>query len=472
MLFRGFLILALAIGAAAQVCRLSVAGLNRDRRVEGDLSAECPNNPLHTAPFGNWGVTSNFGAKRDSHQFDGWCHDTRICDNNGECRNVCRDGWYEWNSCTTDARYKAPNCSLYNAKECTAQATTQGIGVHGTQTVEIPVRCPIDTDNDGVADAGGCADVRSYTHTRNFMSMYELDPFTGDDLIQTLYFPPTPVTPRCTPSGCLAAGSEWVQANAAESPTSPQRVFAEMAMVVNSGAFADPGGACRILVTVGRSVSAASYGAAIAPASLVTTFGSNLASATAAAAGEPPMVLGGVQIAIVDSQGVRRRAGLIYVSPRQINWVAPAGLAAGEAALTVESESGGLRAIGTLRVQPVAPALFTADGSGSGRPAALATRIGADGSRTVSLAADPIDAAGAQDVFLELFGTGIRGAADRVEVRVGGVRAEVLYAGPQAEFAGLDQVNTRLPKPLPSGDITLELTADGIKANAVTLTLR
>jgi len=473
MQVRGLAVLfLLAIPALAQTCRLSVAGLNRDRRVEGDVSAECPNNPLHTAPFGNWGVTSNFGVKRDSHQFDGWCHDTRVCDNNGACRNVCRDGWYEWNSCTTDARYRAPNCTLYNARDCTAQASTQGINVHGTQTVEIPVRCPIDTDNDGAADAGGCADVRSYTHSRNFMSLYELDPLTGDDLVQTLYFPPTPVSLRCTPAGCPAAGSEWRPADGVESPASPQRVFAEMAMVVNSGVFVDPNGACRVLVTVARSASAASYAPAIAPGSLAALFGSNLAPEIVASDGSPPMILGGVQVVLTDSLAVRRRASLLYVSPRQINWVAPAGLAPGEAAITVESESGALRAIATARVEPVAPGLFTADGSGAGRPAALATLVHADGSRTVVPAAEPVAVSGAQDAVLELFGTGFRGAADKIEVRIGGVRAAVLYAGEQGSFPGLDQVNVRLPRPYPNGQVALELTADGVRANPVTLDLR
>ena len=80
-----FAILLMAIPSFAQVCRLSVAGLNRDRKVSGEIATECPA-PVHSAPFGNWGVTSNYGQKRDSHQFQGWCHDSRICDNNGDCK--------------------------------------------------------------------------------------------------------------------------------------------------------------------------------------------------------------------------------------------------------------------------------------------------------------------------------------------------------------------------------------------------
>ena len=104
-----------SIGFAAllhgQVCRLSVAGLNQSRRVMGPVHAECPDEVVHTAPFGNWGVTSNYGQKGDSHQFDGWCHDTRTCSNSGSCQISCTNGWYEWNSCTDDALFRPPNCS-------------------------------------------------------------------------------------------------------------------------------------------------------------------------------------------------------------------------------------------------------------------------------------------------------------------------------------------------------------------------
>ena len=119
--------------AAAQVCRISVAGVNQARRVKGDVHVECPEDIVHSPPFGNWGVTSNFGQKGDSHQFDGWCHDTRVCDNAGTCQTDCTAGWYEWNSCTDHPLYRAPNCSLFNANSCTEQVSTTGTNVHGTK---------------------------------------------------------------------------------------------------------------------------------------------------------------------------------------------------------------------------------------------------------------------------------------------------------------------------------------------------
>src|SRR5215203_1389208 len=99
----------MATQISAQVCRISTSGLNRNRQVIGPVHTECPPS-LHSFPFGNWGGTSNFGQKQDGTQFQGWCHDTRICDNQGNCRTECRDGWYEWNSCTDIDAYRPPNC--------------------------------------------------------------------------------------------------------------------------------------------------------------------------------------------------------------------------------------------------------------------------------------------------------------------------------------------------------------------------
>ena len=234
-----------ALQVQAQVCRVSLAGLNRNRRVMGPIHAECPPS-IHSTPFGNWGVTSNFGQEGNSHQFDGWCHDTRVCDNNGACRSVCTDGWYEWNSCTDHALYRPPNCTLFNAAECTEQATVTGINVHGTKYVDVPVSCPTDTNGDGIPDQGGCADVKQYASGTNFMSLYELDPICCDELVQTVYFPPVTAPLTCDAFGCGANGSEWVSPSAWDSPATPAKVFAQMAMLVNWGGFVDRNSACRL----------------------------------------------------------------------------------------------------------------------------------------------------------------------------------------------------------------------------------
>lgn len=465
-----------------QVCRLSIAGLNRARRVSGPIAAECPG-PLivHTAPFGNWGAVSNFGPKLNGHQFQGWCHDTRICDNQGNCRTNCTDGWYEWNSCTDQPRYRAPNCTLYNAENCTAQVSPEP-NVLGTLTVDIPVRCPFDTDGDGLPDQGGCRDVASYEHGTNFISLYELDPGGRDELIQTLYFPPAPVALECGLLGCPAAGSEWVSPSSYDSPVTPAKVYAEMAMVVNSGSFVDSASACRASWPAVTSVSAASFRPVVAPDSIVSAFGAGLAAGASAAGGPPlPTEIGGTTLYVRDSRNVLRAAGLLFVSPGQVNYLMPAGTAEGRAAVVVRSGAGML-ALGTVEVEPAAPGIFTAGGSGAGVAAAAALRVRADGSQAPVevyrcsagiCAPEPIDLGAESDrVFVSFYGTGIRGGTQR-SITIGGAACQITYAGPQDRSTGLDQVNVLLPRSLAGrGTVEVSLMVDGKAANPVTIAVR
>jgi uncharacterized protein (TIGR03437 family) len=472
--------------AEPQVCRLSVAGLNRARRVTGPVSTECPG-PLvvHSAPFGNWGAASNFGPKLNGHQFQGWCHDTRTCDNEGNCGASCTDGWYEWNSCTDHPRYRAPNCTLYNADECTSQISTTGVNVLGTRTVDIPVRCPFDSDQDGLPDQGGCRDVPVYSHGTNFMSLYELDPAGPDQLVQTLYFPPTPVTTNCSLLGCTATISDWAPPSFYDSPSSPAKVYAEMATIVNSGAFLDAGNVCQASWPAISTVSAASLtGGAVAPESIVSSFGIGLAPATAAAEQTPlPTTLAGTSVRIRDSRGVERLAPLFFVSPGQVNYLLPAETAPGTATVVVHSGAG-ILATGSTLVEAVAPGVFSANASGAGVAAAVAVRVKADGSQTPvavfrcgaepgSCVPEPIDLGPpAERVYLSLYGTGIR-AGWFQSVTIGGVESEITYAGPQGYFVGLDQVNVLLPRSLAGrGTVSVALKVIGKPANPVTIALR
>jgi uncharacterized protein (TIGR03437 family) len=79
----------------------------------------------------------------------------------------------------------------------------------------------------------------------------------------------------------------------------------------------------------------------------------------------------------------------------------------------------------------------------------------------------------ANEVYLVLFGTGLRFRSTLAAVRVsiGGVDAPVEYAGPQHEFSGLDQVNVRVPRSLAGrGAVALQLTVDGMSSNETYVT--
>ena len=230
------------------------------------------------------------------------------------------------------------------------------------------------------------------------------------------------------------------------------------------------------------SVSAASYGTTLAAESISTVFGDQLATATQIAASIPlPTSLAGSSVTVRDSKGAIRLAPLFFVSPNQINYQMPSGVAPGAVSVAVISSSN-VVSFGTTKVATVAPGLFTANSSGNGLAAAVVFRIKANGAQsyepvtrfdaaTAQMIAVPIDLGAADDqVFLLLYGTGVRGrsALAAVNVSLGGIQSEVSYAGPLEDFVGLDQVNVRIPRNLAGrGNISITLTVDGSGANTV-----
>jgi len=234
-------------------------------------------------------------------------------------------------------------------------------------------------------------------------------------------------------------------------------------------------------------VSAASAQAGVAPDSLATIYGEQLASLTAVAGNPPwPTSLGDMPgVFVVDSAAQRHDASLIFVSPSQINLWIPAGTAPGPP--TVEFPVTGLPpGVGTaalrivsVNLQKVAPGIFTADGSGSGVAAATAIRVNAQGSQFPvpvfgcnqqdACVAIPIDTGIDAPVYLSLYGTGIRGASSlaNVTVTIGTERIQPIYAGPQPSIPGLDQVNVPLSINLRgAGLVDVTVTVDGITSNA------
>ena len=229
--------------------------------------------------------------------------------------------------------------------------------------------------------------------------------------------------------------------------------------------------------------SAASYStAAVAPESIVATFGLNLAAGVNQASQLPlPMNLGGVTINVRDAGGVERTAPLFFVSPAQLNFQVPSGLATGSA-LVESFIDGQIASRGMIQINPISPAIFTADSSGSGYPAATLLRYrGSDlvgvepvfdydpvGKRFIGHPIDPGPAGEA--IFLVIYGTGFRnhGGLGSVGVRIGGIDAQVVYAGAQGDYVGLDQLNVRIPRELAGrGEVDLVLNVGGLSANPV-----
>lgn len=231
-------------------------------------------------------------------------------------------------------------------------------------------------------------------------------------------------------------------------------------------------------------VNAASGATTLAPNSIASAFGKQIGAPTQSALVLPlPTILSGVSLQVTDSVGTSAMESLFYVAPNQINFVLSA-LATGMATVRILNGDS-TPPTTTVEVAAVAPGLFTVNGAGTGVPAAIAIRrsiatqtdeavpvFQCDANSCVSV---PIDMGSDAQVFLELFGTGIRGRSSlaNVTATIGGVNVQVLFAGAQGQFPGLDQVNVTLPSNTDlHGEKDLVLTVDGQAANTVRINLR
>jgi uncharacterized protein (TIGR03437 family) len=226
------------------------------------------------------------------------------------------------------------------------------------------------------------------------------------------------------------------------------------------------------------SVAAADGHPTLAPQTIGAAYGSGFAPAvTVAGAGALPTTLAGVRLTITDSTGAQQPAPLYFVSPNQINFLTP-GLASGAGRVDITAASGALFT-GPITIQPVSPALFSANADGQGVAAAYLVHVGPDGTQTMQYAftcastagscvAAPLNLGAASDQnVLVLFGSGIRNAA-KVAVSLGTTAGEVAFFGAQGQFVGLDQVNVQVPFLLAGqGQVEIALTADGETGNKV-----
>ncbi len=193
-------------------------------------------------------------------------------------------------------------------------------------------------------------------------------------------------------------------------------------------------------------VNAASFNNQIAPGSLISIFGSNLAHATAAAEQIPlPISLADTSVTVNSV-----RAPLLYVSPGQINAQVPPQLPAGTATITVTT-SGAATPAASFSLVPAAPQIFVSS----------ATRlIALNQNGSVNSAANPAAAGSVVTIFL----TG-QGALAAPSATIGGQPAKLTYAGPAPLTVGVAQMNMVIPA-LNPGDYPLQITVGGVPSNS------
>jgi len=194
-----------------------------------------------------------------------------------------------------------------------------------------------------------------------------------------------------------------------------------------------------------------------------------------------PTTLGGVRVRIGNVD-----AGLFFVAPSQINFLIPSTVADGASVTVTVTNANSTTATGTLTIVRSAPGIFSAKATGLGAAAAQTTFDGVTYQNVYNADGTERDVnAGTKDRpnVLVLYTTGIRntpaanptdgnGVAESVSVRIQGVPATVLFAGPIPGFAGLDQVNVVIPPELAGiGSVNIRIRANNRDSNTVTMRL-
>ena len=185
-----------------EACVVTVKGENRNRTVAGVINQECGVGGIvfrrfsHSAPWGNWGVSSNYGGKEDTDQFRGWKWE------DGPRTKL------QWNSCTSG--FPPPDRRYYNASNFRTQSSSATV-THGTYSYRTNVvSCQqAYTEGEPLSGCSGLAGT-SVVESENYMTLYELD-WDASDLVETLYFPRTSIRLRnCNRHDCPEQTTSWV----------------------------------------------------------------------------------------------------------------------------------------------------------------------------------------------------------------------------------------------------------------------
>ncbi len=214
-------------------------------------------------------------------------------------------------------------------------------------------------------------------------------------------------------------------------------------------------------VTVQAVTDAAAFGPRVAPGSIATIFGTNLAATSIQASGYPlPTSLGGTTVMV---EGVA--APLFYVSSGVINFQVPSSTPTGSATLIVQAP-GGTSAAFTFTVLAQAPAIFqsglnravaqNSDGSTNSdanrAPAGSVLTIYFTGQGPVTNAVP--DGAAAP-------GSPLSNSTANYSAAIGPAQASVQFLGLAPGYAGLAQANLVVPA-LATGDYPLVINIGGI----------
>ncbi len=225
-------------------------------------------------------------------------------------------------------------------------------------------------------------------------------------------------------------------------------------------------------ISAGGIVNAGSFQQVVSPGALISIFGQGFAAGQAQAASLPlPSSLLSVTVRVNNIT-----APLLYVGPTQINCQLPVDVKPGAATVTVQSGTLGT-ASQSINVTVASPALFS-DSSGHGiiqnQDYSLNTaQRPAKGGEVVILygtglgATIPALVSGASSPGAPNFAT----PTANVAVTIGGVGAEVRFAGAIPGFVALFQLNVVVPANVPSGELDAVLSVGGVAAKSAKVSI-
>lgn len=232
--------------------------------------------------------------------------------------------------------------------------------------------------------------------------------------------------------------------------------------------------------TVGGIVNGASFvpGQAIAPGSLFSIFGTNLAAAPAGADTIPLSTsLGGVTVKFV-SGSTTIDAPLLYLQSNQINAVVPWSLVPGNATVTV-TNGNAVSSAAPVTIGEFSPAVFAI-----GTMAAVQNVDGSLAQPTGSIPGRTTHPAAIGDVVI-IYATGLgpvttspaegdtpsqtTDTLHKPFVGIGGVSAVIQFCGLSPQFVGVYQLNVVVPSVAPGNDVEVFLSLGGISSPKLTM---
>ena len=206
----------------------------------------------------------------------------------------------------------------------------------------------------------------------------------------------------------------------------------------------------------------------VAPGSLVSLFGTFPASPASYSSLPLPFTLGGVTVAIGGTP-----APLLFAGPTQINAQVPFDLADGAAAIVVTI--GSTRLTGTASIARTAPGIFVDNGHAIAANQDYSRNSASNPAKSGSVVSVYLTGEGA---FVSRVATGAAApqnplayTAATTTATIAGRAVEVLYSGGAPGFAGLAQVNLRIPTGLSRGDYPLVLSIGNSPSNSAAISI-